>query len=75
MSLRGFCLATLPDGRMCGRAASNIDPERGCVVCDEHRPSGAPSAIPILLRLPAGGWCTTQRRIEKPEGNARRQGE
>jgi hypothetical protein len=39
MSLRGFCIALREDGSLCGRRASNIDPERGGVVCDEHRPS------------------------------------
>jgi hypothetical protein len=39
MSLRGFCIAERQDGRICGRHATNIDPERGGVVCDEHRPS------------------------------------
>jgi hypothetical protein len=49
MSLRGICTVTDDNGHMCGRYASNIDPERGCVVCDRHLPD---RTMPRVRRTP-----------------------
>ena len=32
------CFAYKEDGTICGRPAVVIDPQRGCAVCEVHRP-------------------------------------
>lgn len=37
---QAICIAYLDNGDLCRKPASYIDPTRGGMVCDEHKPKG-----------------------------------
>lgn len=51
--LRGYRVANREDGQMCGRWATNLDHQRGGVVCDRHRPRLAATREPAEYERPA----------------------
>lgn len=62
------CMAPAGDGSICGRPVVIIDPERGVLVCEEHRPAVRGDVAALQMRFWGHVVPVVARVVEEWEG-------